>query len=351
LFCIFIVEMLSKEEEIQYSRHLLLEKVGVKGQLALKNARVVVIGAGGLGIPVIQYLSAAGVGTIGIVDGDTIEQSNLQRQVWYTHQDIGTSKANCLAQKIKKLNPYIQVEVHQTYIKENNIEALLTPYDIVLDGCDNFNTRYLVNDSCVALKKPLVYGSIHKFEGQLSVFNAYISGKRSAHLRHLFPQAPPTHLVPDCSTVGVIGALPGIIGSMMALETIKLITNIGQPLIERLLCFNGISMQSTLLEYSTFSLEYSTEINPLEIDIKEYKKLQKVQLIDVRSQEEYLKQNVGAQHIPLEKIEHCLDQFLIEKQIVLHCASGIRSLKAAEILQKKGIKAKSLKGGIKSLLT
>jgi molybdopterin/thiamine biosynthesis adenylyltransferase len=209
----------SKEELVRYNRQIMLPEIGIKGQEKLKNSRVLVIGAGGLGCPALQYLSAAGIGNIGIIDFDTIELHNLHRQILYSAEDVGKQKAWTASAKIKKLNPYINTEVFDQALNESNAEEIISKFDLVIDGCDNFATRYIVNDTCVALKKPLVYGSILKFEGQLAVFNY----NKSKNLRDLYPESPDPEDVPNCSETGVIGVVPGIIGTIMCSLTIEII--------------------------------------------------------------------------------------------------------------------------------
>lgn len=214
--------MLSKEEGKRYFKQILLEEVGLNGQIALKQAKVAVVGAGGLGCPVLQYLASCGVGTIGIIDFDTVDVSNLHRQILYTAENVGKKKAVLAAQRIKAQNPFIETIVHDVLLDETNIDNIIKEYDFVIDGCDNFTTRYTVNDACVKLNKPLVYGSILGFEGQVAVFNY----NGSKNLRDIFPEAPNAEDVPSCSENGVLGTLPGVIGTMLAHEAIKLITNL-----------------------------------------------------------------------------------------------------------------------------
>jgi molybdopterin-synthase adenylyltransferase len=209
----------SKEELVRYSRQVMLPEVGIKGQQMLKNARVLIVGAGGLGCPVLQYLSAAGVGTIGIIDFDTIELHNLHRQILYTAEDVGKKKAETAAQKLKAQNPNVIIEIFNLMLNVDNAEELISKYDVVIDGCDNFETRYIVNDTSVKLKKPLVYGSILKSEGQVAIFNY----NGSKHLRDLYPEAPNPEDVPSCSEVGVIGVVPGMIGMMMCSMALDII--------------------------------------------------------------------------------------------------------------------------------
>lgn len=236
--------MLGIHDIFRYGKHLLLPEIGREGQLALKNAKVLVIGAGGLGCPILQYLSAAGVGCIGIVDFDVIELQNLHRQILYSETEIGKIKAIEAEKTLKKLNPHVQYNVHNQKITDSNVNEIVRHYDVIVDGSDNFATRYLVNDTCVLLGKTLVYGSILKFEGQISVFNY----NGSKNLRDLFPQPPNSEDVPDCSLNGVISTLPGIIGTIMAHETLKLI--IGLPVLkDELILFNTLNWNFTKLKF------------------------------------------------------------------------------------------------------
>lgn len=216
--------MLSKEEGKRYFKQILLEEFGLNAQIELKKARVAVVGAGGLGCPVLQYLASCGVGTLGIIDFDTVDVTNLHRQILYTPNDVGQKKAHLAAERIKQQNPFVNTMVHDVLVSSDNVEDLFSQYDVVVDGCDNFATRYLVNDACVKLNKPLVYGSILGFEGQVAVFNY----KGSKNLRDIFPEAPNAEDVPNCNDNGVLGTLPGVIGTIMTQETIKLVA--GLPL-------------------------------------------------------------------------------------------------------------------------
>jgi sulfur-carrier protein adenylyltransferase/sulfurtransferase len=242
------MEKLTAEEYKRYSRHLVLADLGMAGQLKLKQARVLVVGAGGLGSPVLLYLAAAGVGCIGIADHDVLDLSNLQRQVLYSVQDIGEPKALAARRKLEGLNPLISFKTHVSKISSKNALEIIRGYDVVVDGTDNFATRYLLNDACILLDRPLVYGSILKFEGQVAVFN-YLkkNGERSTNYRDLFPEPPSPESVPNCEQAGVLGVLPGIIGSMQASEAIKIITGIGQPLADKLLIFDSLSMDQTVI--------------------------------------------------------------------------------------------------------
>ena len=229
-------EALTDIEKNRYSRHILLDKIGLEGQEKLKGAKVLVIGAGGLGCPVLQYLTAAGVGTIGIIDFDIVDETNLQRQILFTVNDVGVNKAEAAENRLRQLNPYVRFNIYPERLTTKNALNLFSEYDIIVDGTDNFSTRYLVNDACVITGKPLVYGAIYKFEGQVAVFN--FNGGPS--YRCLFPEPPKSGSVPNCSEVGVIGVLPGLIGTQQANEVIKLILEIGEPLSGKLLTYNSL---------------------------------------------------------------------------------------------------------------
>lgn len=235
---------LEREEIRRYAKQIQLSDIGVQGQLLLKQARVAVIGAGGLGCPVLQYLTAIGVGTLGIIDFDTVSASNLHRQILYTAADEGKKKAAVAKERLHLQNPHIAIEVHDAAIDQDNASAMLANYDVVIDGCDNFNTRYIVNDACVALGKPLVYGSILGYEGQVAVFN----NNGSKHLRDIFPEAPNPEDVPDCSLNGVLGTVPGIIGTVMAQTAISVI--LGKPSFENMfVVINTLTLERTALQY------------------------------------------------------------------------------------------------------
>jgi sulfur-carrier protein adenylyltransferase/sulfurtransferase len=345
---------LTTEELKRYSRHLVLKEFGMECQLKLKDARVIVVGAGGLGSPVLLYLTAAGVGAIGIVDFDTVEISNLQRQVIFSSDDAGEKKAKAAAQKLRQLNPLPAFKTYPVKLTAENALEILKDYDVVVDGTDNFATRYLLNDACVLLDKPLVYGSILKFEGQLAVFNALKGdGTRSANYRDIFPEPPSPDSVPNCEQAGVIGILPGIIGTLQANEVIKLVTGIGEPLMDRLLLFDSNSMQQTiiripdrnsrlsiksLVDYDDFcgisqdkniSLDGNQLKTMKEITVQEFKKLRDsgadFQLIDVREPHEYEICNLEGELIPMSEIPYNVDKISKDKKVVLHCRSGKRS--------------------------
>jgi sulfur-carrier protein adenylyltransferase/sulfurtransferase len=345
---------LSSSEFQRYSRHLVLEEFGLTGQLKLKNSKVLVIGAGGLGSSALLYLSAAGIGVVGIVDHDKVDLSNLQRQVIYTIDDIGKNKAQAAQQRLALLNPEVKVNVYPTKITSANALELVQDYDVVLDCSDNFPTRYLVNDACVLLDKPLVYGSILKFEGHLSVFNVLkADGSRSSNYRDLFAEPPSADAVQNCEQAGVIGVLPGLFGTMQASEAIKLITGIGDLWINKLLIIDVLSMEQTtliipdrqsrksikyLIDYEDFcgispdknkSLTGNQWNNMKEVTVQELKKLKEAgadfQLIDVREPHEYEICNLEGELIPMSEIPYNVDKIDKNKQVIIHCRSGKRS--------------------------
>jgi sulfur-carrier protein adenylyltransferase/sulfurtransferase len=371
------MDKLSQSELIRYSRHLVLEKFGVKNQLKLKQAHVLVIGAGGLGSPALLYLAAAGVGQIGIVDFDTVDITNLQRQVLFTTADIGMNKAVASVDRLKALNPLIELKSYTLRLTASNTLDIIKEYDIILDGSDNFPTRYLVNDACVLLRKPLVYGSILKFEGQVSVFNLQKPDNSvSTNYRDLFPQPPTPESVPNCEEAGVLGVLPGIIGSLMATEAIKIITGIGKPLADRLLIFDALDSEITtinipnrntigsikeLIDYEDFcginqkkGKYLSAQQNkPMrEITVQELKKLKDAgtdfQLIDVREPHEYDICNLDGELIPMAEIPGSTDKISRDKQVIIHCRSGKRSGEMVLWLEKnEGYEnLYNLKGGV-----
>lgn len=360
----------TKEELSRYARHFVLPNFGVAAQEKLKNARVLVVGAGGLGCPMLIYLAAAGVGHIGIIDGDLVDVSNLQRQVLYTTRDIGKSKAKTARKKILAMNPYIHVKAYPELLTKKNALKIITDYDIVADGTDNFPTRYLVNDACVILNKINVYASIFQYEGQVSVFNYPLNdGSRSPNYRDVFPTPPPPGLVPDCAEGGVLGVLPGIIGSMQANEVIKVITRNEDVLAGKLFMFDALSMNSRLLQISknknlapiTELIDYDLfcgvslkENSVKEISAIEFKKMiadkKDFQLIDVREPFEYEIRNLGGELIPLTSILDNADKISKTKQVIVHCKSGSRSKKAIEQLEKLGFENLfNLTGGIESI--
>lgn len=354
----------SKDEQIRYSRHFVLPGFGLDAQLKLKSSKVIVIGAGGLGCPVLLYLAAAGVGTLAIVDHDQVSLSNLQRQVLYTTEDLTKSKAFAAAERLKKLNPEITFEVIDKRISSDNALTLLAPYDVVVDCTDNFPTRYLLNDACVILDKPLVYGSIFRYEGQVSVFNY----QKSPNYRDLYPLPPSPDSVPNCEEGGVLGVLAGIIGCMQANEVIKIAGDFGEPLAGRLMIFDSHTFECTqikildqnsrekiksLINYDEFC-EIAT--NPTdamkEVTVQELKALidsgADFQLIDVREPHEYDICNLGGELIPQGEIPHEVEKVSKDRQVILQCRSGARSGNMVQWLEKNHgfTNLYNLKGGI-----
>jgi adenylyltransferase/sulfurtransferase len=348
--------MLTIQENIRYARHIILPEIGPQGQEKLKKAKALIIGAGGLGCPVLQYLAAAGVGKIGIIDYDRIEASNLQRQILFSSDDIGKFKAEAAKEKLFKQNPNINIISHVSYLTSVNAPEIVSQYDIVIDGSDNFATRYLVNDACVILNKTLVFGSIYKFDGQVSVFN-YKSGPT---YRCLYPEPPVSGEVANCAEVGVLAVLPGICGTFMANEVIKIITEIGEVLSGKLLVFDALTMQfntfnitldpknkeiDKLIDYDVFC-GTSKEISADQLKEK-IKTKQDFQLIDVREESEYNVKNIGGILIPLNTLANSLYKINKEKEIIVHCASGMRSKKAMAVLKENGFtNVYNLKNGL-----
>jgi len=364
---------LSKEEVLRYSRHLIMPEVGMDGQLKLKAAKVLCIGTGGLGAPLGQYLAAAGVGRIGLVDFDKVDLTNLQRQILFSTNDVNRPKIQAAAERLCGLNPDIQIDTFETMLTSANALDILKDYDIVVDGTDNFATRYLVNDACVLLGKPNVYGSIFRFEGQASVFG-YSNGPC---YRCLYPEPPPPGLVPSCAEGGVLGVLPGIVGSIQAAETLKLIIGKGEPLVGRLLLFDALSMKfrelklrknpdcpvcgarptvTKLIDYSEFcgvrgeetSAPASTvpEITPRELKAR-LDRGDNLFILDVREPHEYQICNIGGYLIPLGDLSKRVNELDSSREIVAHCRSGKRSAEASEFLRQSGFrKVLNLKGGI-----
>ncbi len=366
---------LDREERIRYSRHLMMPELALEGQLRLKAARVLCIGAGGLGSPAALYLAAAGVGTIGLVDADVVDLSNLQRQILHGSKDIGRSKLDSARARIHDLNPRVELELHNVRFAGANATELVQQYDIVLDGSDNFPTRYLSNDVCVFGRKPNVYGSIFRFEGQTTVFAPHLRGPC---YRCLFPVPPSPGSVPNCAEAGVLGVLPGIIGTMQALETIKLITGVGDPLIGRLLHFDAAT-----IAFQEFNLRHDPQCpvcgeNPTilaPIDYEQFcggaineketnhaairpltprqlkQKLdspEPVALVDVREQFEHEMARIeGSQLIPLGDIASRIDEVPRDRDVVLYCKVGLRSALAIDTLQEAGFtNLYNLEGGI-----
>ncbi|HAA15688.1 MAG TPA: molybdenum cofactor biosynthesis protein MoeB [Cytophagales bacterium] len=354
----------SKEELERYSRHLIIPEFNIDGQRKLKAAKVLVVGSGGLGSPLLLYLAAAGVGTIGIVDFDTVDKTNLQRQVLFTVDDEGKSKAQSAKARLEKLNPHIELVVHETQLTSANALEIIEQYDLVADGTDNFPTRYLVNDACVLLDKVNVYASIFRFEGQVSVFN-YVSedGTRGPNYRDIFPEPPPPGLVPSCAEGGVLGVLPGIVGSLQANEVIKVITGVGEPLAGRLFLFDAASFttrtlklrrdpnnplngehptQTALIDYEQFC-GLKTPLPQEEIleniTVQELADWQQsgesFTLIDVREPYEYEIAHLGGILTPQKSLTEHIEKIPREGKVVLHCRSGKRSGEVIRLLKKE----------------
>jgi sulfur-carrier protein adenylyltransferase/sulfurtransferase len=363
----------SRAELARYARHFVLPEFGVEGQRRLKNSSVLVVGAGGLGCPMLLYLAAAGVGRIGIVDPDRVDDSNLQRQVLYTTSDVGKYKVEAAKERLLALNPHIQIETYPFGLTSANALKIIELYDLVADGTDNFPTRYLVNDACVLQGKTNVYASIFRFEGQVSVFNfSKNTAERGINYRDIFPTPPPPGLVPDCAEGGVLGVLPGIIGSMQASEVIKILSGVGEPLAGRLFIFDAADFTTRVLKLSknpnyqpiTELIDYdvfcglktekiveNTEEPLSEISVQELVKWRTqnidFQLVDVREGYEYEAANLGGTLIPLNILANNLDIISKEKPVVVHCKSGARSAKAIELLKSHGFtNLINLKGGI-----
>jgi molybdopterin/thiamine biosynthesis adenylyltransferase/rhodanese-related sulfurtransferase len=365
---------LSREELIRYNRHIIIPEFGMDAQKKLKAAKVLVIGSGGLGSPLLLYLAAAGVGTIGIVDFDVVEDSNLQRQVLFGVDEIGQPKVDAAKQRLKKLNPHIHIEVHNIQLNSGNALPLIQEYDVVADGTDNFPTRYLINDACVLLGKPNVYASILQFEGQVSVFNYRDSNNElGPNYRDMYATPPPPGLVPSCAEGGVLGVLPGIIGSLQALEVIKVITGVGEILNGRLFNFDALTFQSrvfnirrspdnplnganpsihALIDYEQFCGVKVLEKSIREITASELydwqQRSEDFQLIDVREPDEYREQNINALLIPLATVIDNVDKIDRNRKVVVHCKAGSRSASAIRKLEASFNfdNLYSLKGGI-----
>jgi len=363
---------LTNDEILRYSRHLIMPEVGMAGQQKLKAARVLCIGAGGLGSPLTLYLAAAGVGTLGIVDFDVVDFTNLQRQIIHSTADVGRKKLDSAAEKLKAINPFINLKTFETRLTSENALELFRDFDIVADGTDNFPTRYLVNDACVLTGKPNVYGSIFRFEGQASVF----ATEEGPCYRCLYPEPPPPGLVPSCAEGGVLGILPGLVGVMQATEVIKLILGQGEPLIGRLLLIDALGMKfrelklrknpdcpacgthptvTKLIDYNEFcgirGEEKPVETGIPEMQVEELKRRldagEDLYVLDVREPHEYQICNIGGHLIPLGDLPKRVNELDSSREIVAHCRSGVRSAKAVGFLQQAGFKkVHNLAGGI-----
>ncbi len=364
---------LSNEEIARYSRHLIMPEVALDGQKKLKTARVLTVGTGGLGSPLALYLAAAGVGTLGVVDFDVVDESNLQRQIIHGTSDVGRPKIESARDRITDMNPNVHVEAYEEALTSENALDIFKDYDVIVDGTDNFPTRYLVNDACVLLGKPNVYGSIFRFEGQASVFYA----KEGPCYRCLYPEPPPPGLVPSCAEGGVLGILPGAIGTIQATETVKLILGIGDPLIGRLLLYDALGMSfrqmklrrdpncpvcgenptvTELIDYQEFcgipqanAQEAANEVPEISVqDLKQ--KLdngESVNVLDVREPHEYEVANIGARLIPLGELPQRLVELDQDENFAIHCKTGGRSARAVKLLQDAGFQnVYNVQGGI-----
>jgi adenylyltransferase/sulfurtransferase len=367
--------LLNNDEIKRYSRHLIMPEVGIEGQRKLKSAKVLCIGAGGLGSPAAMYLAAAGIGTIGIVDFDVVDFSNLQRQILHGTPDVGRSKLASAKDRLNALNPNVEILTYEESLSSENALRLFEPYDVILDGTDNFPTRYLVNDACVLLKKPNAYGSIFRFEGQASVFAA----KDGPCYRCLYPEPPPPGLVPSCAEGGVLGVLPGVIGVIQATEAIKLVSGIGEPLIGRFLIYDALRMRfrelklkkdpdcpvcgthptvTKLIDYEQFcgihpaapeSAAVNTETEITSVELKQrLDRGDKLRIVDVREPNEYqINRIAGSVLIPLGEVPRRYNELNPDEEIVVQCKMGGRSAKAADFLRSVGFKrVLNLKGGI-----
>ena len=366
---------LTEDDLVRYSRHLILPEVGIEGQRKLKAARVLCVGTGGLGSPLALYLAAAGVGTLGLVDFDVVDASNLQRQIIHSTADIGRKKLDSAEEKLKALNPALNVVKHDTLLSSTNAFDILKDYDVVADGTDNFPTRYLVNDACVLLGKPNAYGSIFRFEGQASVF----ATKDGPCYRCLYPEPPPPGLVPSCAEGGVLGILPGLVGVIQATETIKLILGIGEPLIGRLLLVDALKMRfrelklrknpecpvcgthptvTQLIDYQQFcGLESESDVQRAvkngipQLSVKELKRRmdagESLFILDVREPFEYQIANIGGKLIPQNDVPQRIGEIDRDREIIVHCKAGGRSQRIAEFLKQSGFpNVANLAGGI-----
>jgi sulfur-carrier protein adenylyltransferase/sulfurtransferase len=368
-------EMVAKAEELtraeieRYSRQLVLPELGEAGQQRLKGSSVIVVGAGGLGIPASVYLAAAGVGRIGIVDDDVVEKSNLHRQTMYSEEDVGMAKAHVAERELHEVNPHVSISAHQARLDSSNALQILKEYDVIVDCTDNFPARYLINDACVLLGKPDVYASIFRFDGQASVFDA----RKGPCYRCLFPEPPPPDTVQDCAVAGVLGVLPGIMGSIQAAQTINLLVGNGKPLVGRLLLFNASDMAfsevrigknpdcpvcgkdptvTKLIDYEEFCRGGRVETPVEEITPKALKNRldagSKIVLLDVREPFEYALCHIeGTTLIPMGELERKAGKLGVDKEVVVYCHTGVRSARAVNFLKSRGFKkAVNLKGGI-----
>lgn len=360
-------QTLTPDERRRYGRHLVIPEVGEAGQLRLKQGSALVVGAGGLGSPALLYLAAAGVGRIGIVEFDNVDESNLQRQVLYGTGDIGRPKIDVARERMAAVNPLVDVEQHPARLDAANVIDLVSRYDVVIDGTDNFAARYLVNDACVLTRRPNVYGSVFRFEGQMSVFGT----QEGPCYRCLHPEPPPPGVIPGCSEAGVLGVLPGLVGMIQASEAIKLIAGLGDPLIGRLLLIDALGPRfreirlpkdpacpvcgtnPTITEPVEYTLlcgdlpvETASEITPADLR-RRIEAREPLFILDVREPSEHVLGVIeGSRLIPLGELGRRLDELPRDRPIAAYCAAGMRSAKAAKLLRDKGFQAVSLAGGI-----
>ncbi len=356
----------SPEELARYSRHIILPEFNIEGQKKLKQSKVLVVGTGGLGAPLLLYLTAAGVGTIGLVDFDVVDDSNLQRQVLFTREDLGVPKVIAAKKRLEALNPFIKIIAHQTALTSDNALDIIRDYDVVADGTDNFPTRYLVNDACVLLGKVNVYASIYRFEGQATVFNyKNKAGELGPNYRDLFPTPPPPGLVPSCAEGGVLGVLPGILGSIQANEVIKVLSGVGEPLNGRLFLFDAATFetrtlkikrrkdnplngenpsQTGLIDYQQFCgfekpSDQEEKLPVKSINVQQLHALidqnANIQIVDVREAYEYEIANIHGELMPKSEVTNHLQKISKDKQVIVHCRSGKRSADVIELLQEK----------------
>lgn len=359
--------LLTTEEQVRYGRHLALPEVGTAGQLRLKEASVLLVGLGGLGAPSALYLAAAGVGRLGLIDGDVVDRSNLQRQVLYRESDVGRLKVEAARDHLRALNPHLQLDLFPERLTAANAHKRLAPYDVIVDGTDNFTTRYLVNDACVLTGKPNVYGSVYRFVGLASVFWA----ARGPCYRCLYPEPPPPGAVPDCAEGGVLGVLPGLIGLLQATEAIKLILGVGETLVGRLVLYSALGLKFremhlakdpacpicgthptiTTVREIAFTCTTTTEATMHELSVCELKQEldagRELFLLDVREPAEFaLGALPGGVLIPLGEVPERLAEIPTDREIVCYCRSGMRSARAAEFLRQRGItRIRNLAGG------
>lgn len=366
----------SNDEIARYSRHLIMPEVTLEGQKRLKASSILCIGAGGLGSPITMYLAAAGIGRIGMVDGDVVDFSNLQRQILHSTKNVGRKKLNSARDRLREINPNVQVDLYDTFFTSENAREIVAPYDIVIDGTDNFPTRYLSNDICVFEKKPNIYGSIFRFDGQCTVFAPHLGGPC---YRCMYPEPPPPGMVPSCAEGGVLGVLPGVIGVMQAIEAIKLICGLGESLMGRLVHFDALKLKfkefklrrdpqcpvcgenptiKTLIDYEQFcgipqaAAAEAAETPVPVVTVAELKRRldakEKFQLLDVREKFEWdIARIPGAKLIPLGELHSRMSELDSADEILIHCKSGVRSAKAVKLLQEAGFaKLWNVEGGI-----